>query len=124
MNNSQLQSVIALNAKVITNIDIQIGFHKDQAMMFKDKGEKAFSVASYKKVAKERAKLAKATLLQRQLLAEYKYNQRMEQSIKVAQELNVNIADLGIDLTSYEIANMLAARILAARQAQALQHVA
>lgn len=100
-----LQAMMAVNADRITNIDIQIGFHQDQAANFKTKKETAFMIDSYIKLGRERRKMAKATEMQREMKAELLYIQRTARIARNTTKLAVygHTFVAGINDTSVEI---------------------
>lgn len=70
MKTTYIQSMLAINADRITDIEIAIGFQRDQAALFKVQGETAFKEDAYRQIGHLQRKLAKAVDMQRGIKAE------------------------------------------------------
>lgn len=70
MKTTYIQSMLAINADRITDIEIAIGFQRDQAALFKVQGETAFKEDAYRQIGHLQRKLAKAVEMQRGIKAE------------------------------------------------------
>lgn len=70
MKTTYLQSMLAINATRITDIEITIGDLLDKAAQYKVEGETAFREEAFRKLGHARRKMAKAVELQRNMKAE------------------------------------------------------
>lgn len=94
MQQSTLQSMMALNASNIANRDIQIGFNLDQARWQKNKGNISIAADNYREADKERKKKAKAVALQYKMKAELMALQATTRIANKAEKLYLTVGML------------------------------
>lgn len=107
MHTTNLQTLLANNAKQITMRHAILGLHLADAKYYAASGEKAYAVEAYKKADKQRPKLAKLVALQRTIKAAIADNAR---DLRIRAKVARLVAKAGfvspvpeVELTSREV---------------------